>query len=126
MIDMQQFADEYQPTTSYIMLRALSSFDVLHKLPNDFANERGSYVAYLDYRFSIISTRRLWVFIWGSAIDMASFPKIHTAIIDNKIISYTNYDGLILLIIFLVDVIFMLTGGPKDARLAWSKFCFDS
>ena len=97
---------------------------VLYKHPIDFMNVRGAYTALLDHKYNQIAKEQV---DYGSlpnrsAIDMASFTKICSAIKEGKIKPYTVYDDLIMLVNFLAGVRFMLRGRAEHANLSWSNF----
>ena len=110
------------------MLKNLFSYfgekGILYKHPSDFINHRGTYTAVMDHKFAKIAKTRpdFGSLPHRSAIDMASYEKIDEAIKANRIMPYSNYDDMILLINFLVGVSFMLRGGKEHATLAWSNF----
>ena len=85
---------------------------MLYKHPNDFMNVRGAYTALLDHKFNQIAKDQIdyGSLFNRSAIDMASFTKICSAIKEGKIKPYTVYDDLIMLVSFLVGIHFMLRG----------------
>ena len=130
MTGTQAFAFEYQSTSWETMIKSLfsffSEFGVLYKHPTDFQNGRGTYTAVLDRKFTKISRERedFGALPNRSAIDMASYPKIVSAIKAGELKPHTSYDDLIMLVNFLVGVSFMLRGRTEHALLNWSNFRF--
>ena len=112
------------------MLRCLFStfaeHNSLYKHPSDFLNRMGTYTAVLDHKCAEIAKARA---DFGSlpnrsTIDLGSYHKIDHVIKANRIMLYSDYDDMILLINFLVGVSFMMRGGNEHATLAWSNFWF--
>ena len=79
----------------------------------------------LDHKFASIPKERadFGSMPNGSVIDLAFYPKIDHAILANKIMHYSNYEDMILLIKFLVGKTLMLRGGKEHNNLAWSNYC---
>ena len=117
MADIHEFQNEYQPTSWDTMLKNLFSYfakkGVQCKHHNVFLNHRGTYTAMLDHEFAIIAKRlsNFGSLPNRSAIDLTSYPKIDEAVKANRILPYSNYNDMILLLNFLVEVSFMLGRG---------------
>ena len=104
------------------MLKCLFSsfveYGILYKHPADFFNQRGTYTAVLDNKFTAISKERddFGSMSNRSAIDLASHSNFDHTISANKIMPNSNNEDMILLINFLVCVTFMLRGGKENAN----------
>ena len=107
-----------------ILFSSLGENGVLFKHPTDFSKVRDSYTTYLDNKFAVIAKARsdFSSLPNRSAVGLASYHKIDAVIRANRIMPFTNYDDMILLINFLVKVSFMLQGGKEQANLLWSNF----
>ena len=123
-----RYSREFQSTTWDTMLKTLFShfgeYGVLYKHPSDFTNVRGTYTALLDHKFNKIAKEHV---DFGSlpnrsAIDIASYNKIASAIKEGKIKPHSDYNDLIMLVNFLVGVQFMLQERTEHATLTWSNF----
>ena len=121
---------EYQSTTLDTMLKTLFSYFgkhvVQYKQPIDVVVGQGTYTAVLNHKFAMIA--KVWVDFGSlsnrSAIDMASFAKVHEALSEGWLKPCKKFSHLIVLVNFLVGVMFICCRREEQATLTWETFIF--
>ena len=96
---------------------------IFYKHFTNFIISHGTYTTVLKGKFLKISEERI---DFGSlpnrsAIDMASFSKITTAVMEGWIWPYENFSHLMMIVNFLLGVMFMLCGRKEHVTLIWSN-----